>query len=83
MPLYMPLAADLIRCKVRVVLVVGPADVLAFWAVAAHDANRRSMCCDLHCAADALHLDRQLDVAPGSAAALHCRSVSGGVAEAC
>ena len=69
-------AADLIRCEVRVVLVVGPADVLALWAVAAHDAKRRSMCRNLHGAADALHCDRQLDVTRGSAAALHCQTVS-------
>jgi hypothetical protein len=66
-------AADLIGCEVRVVLVVGPADVLALWAMAAHDAKRRSMCCNLHRATDALHCDRQLDVTRGPAAALHGR----------
>lgn len=66
-------AADLIGCEVSVVLVVGPADVLAFGAMAAHDAERRSMCCNLHHAADALHCDRQLNVMRGYAAASHCK----------
>jgi hypothetical protein len=76
-------AADLIRCEVGVVLVVGPTDVLALWAVAAHDADRRSSCLNLHRAADALHRDRQLDVTRGPAAALHRRSVSEEAGEAC
>lgn len=64
-------AADLIRCEIGVVLVVGSANLLALWAVAAHDPKRRGSCLNLHRAADALHRDRQLDVTRGPASALH------------